>query len=92
MDDNDALKSTIADVAIDPIDIPNLNEEGLFQKLRALGFPVTRRSIKYGVLRRELIPVRIGRGNYLSLRDGLNWIESRRQPGVYHAPESQVVQ
>jgi hypothetical protein len=90
MDDNDVLKSAIADVGIDPIDIPNLNEEGLFQKLRALGFPVTRRSIKYGVLRRELIPVRIGRGNYLSLRDGLNWIESRRQPGNYRAPEAKA--
>jgi hypothetical protein len=72
---------------VDPLDIPNLSEQQLFEKLRELGFPVTRRSIKDAVMRRELIPVRIGRGNYMSIRDGLNWIESRRQPGLYKAPK-----
>lgn len=87
MNDNEAIDSTVTGVEIDPLDVPNLNEERLFQRLQALGFPVTRRSIKHAVLRRELIPVRIGRGNFLSLRDGLDWIESRRQPGVYRAPD-----
>lgn len=77
---------------IDPLEVPNLNEEQLFEKLLDLGFPVTRRAIKYAVLRRELIPVRIGRGNYFSVKDGLRWVESRRQPGHYRAPESAVGQ
>lgn len=77
---------------IDPLEVPNLTETQLFERLSALGFPVTRRSIKYAVLRRELIPVRIGRGNYFSVNDGLRWIESRRQPGHYRAPESRVAQ
>ena len=75
---------------MDPIDVTNLNQDGVFEYLAGEGFPVTRRMIKWAVLRRELIPVRLGRGNYWSRRDALQWIESRRQPGVYRAPEAKA--
>jgi hypothetical protein len=39
---------------------------------------VSRRAIKYAVLRREIIPTRFGNGNYFSKRDGLEWIKSRQ--------------
>ncbi len=70
-----------------PLDVTDLTEEQLWEYLVSLGYPVTRRAIKWAVLRREILPVRLGRGNYFSRRDGLDWIESRRQPGNYHAPE-----
>jgi hypothetical protein len=57
------------------LDKPNLNEQQLFEYLRHdEGSPVTRRSVKYAVMRREIIPTKIGRSNYFSKRDGLDWI------------------
>jgi hypothetical protein len=73
---------------VDPHDVANLNQEQLYKRLREFGYPVTRYLIKQAVLRRELKPVRLGVGNYFSVNDGLRWIESRRQPGIYRAPES----
>ncbi len=75
-------------MSVDPNEVANLNQEQLFEELLNLGFPVTRFMIKQAVLRRELVPVRLGLGNYFSVNDGLRWIESRRQPGIYRAPES----
>jgi hypothetical protein len=72
---------------VDPKEVANLNQEAAFQKLREWGYPVTRRMIKYAVLRRELKPVRLGNGNYLSENDLAAWIESRRQAGIYRLPE-----
>ncbi|MEO3757308.1 hypothetical protein ABGB19_03325 [Mycobacterium sp. B14F4] len=61
------------------LDRPNLTEQGLFEYLRdSQKLPVTRRGIKYAVLRREILPTRIGNGNYFSMRDGLDWIRSRK--------------
>lgn len=70
-----------------PDDVANLNQEAAFQKLREWGYPVTRRTIKYAVLRRELVPVRLGNGNYLSANDLRRWIESRRQASTYKLAE-----
>lgn len=80
--------------ALDELDKPNLTEQELFEYLyydeNLVG--VTRRSIKWAVLRREIIPTRIGNRNYFSRRDGLEWIASRRQPGIYRAPKTRAVQ
>jgi hypothetical protein len=74
--------------ALDELDKPNLTEQELWEYLYydedLVG--VTRRSIKWAVLRREIIPTRIGSRNYFSKRDGVDWIRSRKQPGVYRAP------
>lgn len=78
-------------MSIDPMKVTNLSEDGVFRYLLELGYPVTRRMIKYAFLRRELVPVRLGVGNYVSRQDALNWIESRRQPGIYRAPENHPV-
>lgn len=49
------------------LDKPNLTEEQLFEYLRDdEDLPVTRRSIKYAVMRREIRPTRIGPRNYFS--------------------------
>lgn len=68
--------------ALDDLDKPNLTEQELWEYLYydedLVG--VTRRSVKWAVLRREIIPTRIGQRNYFSMRDGLNWIQSQRQP------------
>ncbi|PQM52518.1 hypothetical protein C5U48_09400 [Mycolicibacter virginiensis] len=69
---------------MDDLDRPNLSEQELYEYLYyEEDLPVTRRGIKDAVLRREILPTRIGRGNYFSKRDGLNWIASRRQSGHY---------
>lgn len=65
---------------VDPLDIPNLTETQLYDKLVSMGFPVTRRSVKWAVIEREIVPLQISGKNWFSVRDGLNWIESRRQP------------
>lgn len=68
---------------------PTLTEQGLYEYLHnEEGLPVTRRAIKYAVLRREIQPTRLGGGNFYSKRDGLDWVKSRKQPGVYRAPKS----
>jgi len=48
--------------------------------------PVTRRAIKIAVVRREIKPTRIGLKNLFSKRDGWDWLASRKQDGIYHAP------
>lgn len=61
------------------LDRPNLTEQELFDYLHNTErLPVTRRAIKYAVMRREIAPTRIGNGNYFSKRDGLDWIRSRK--------------
>ncbi|MEZ0354092.1 hypothetical protein [Mycobacterium sp. pR1184] len=65
---------------VDPLKVPNLTEQRLFERLSALGFPVTRRSIKHAVLNREIVPTQISGKNWFSVRDGLDWIESRKRP------------
>jgi hypothetical protein len=72
--------------------VTNLSEDGVFEYLLGQGYPVTRRMIKYAFLRREVVPVRLGVGNYVSRQDALDWVESRRQPGNYHAPEAAATQ
>ncbi len=65
---------------IDPLDIPNLTEQQLFEKLSDLGFPVTRSGVHKAVMQREIEPMRMGGKNWFSVRDGLDWIASRKQP------------
>ena len=68
---------------------PVLTEDELWEYLHYdEGIPVTRRTIKWAVLRREIIPTRLGNKNLFIRADAWLWIESRRQPGIYHAPES----
>jgi hypothetical protein len=73
---------------MDPNDVANLNQEAAFEKLREWGYPITRRTIKYAFDRRELKPVRLGNGNYVSINDLVAWIESRRQSGAYQLPNA----
>ncbi|OBI56752.1 hypothetical protein [Mycobacterium sp. E787] len=62
------------------LDKPNLTEQQLYEYLRyEEDLPVTRRSIKYAVMRREIVPRRIGRSNYFSKPDGLDWVASRKR-------------
>jgi hypothetical protein len=76
---------------MDDLDKPVLNEQQLFEWLHyEEGLPVTRRAIKWAVLRREIIPTRLGNGNYFSKRDGLNWLESRKQYRAYPTPENRA--
>jgi hypothetical protein len=63
-------------------DDPVLTEQQLFEYLsfeRNL-VSVTRRSIKWAVINREIVPTRIGNKNWFSRRDGDDWIKSRKQP------------
>ena len=69
---------------------PVLTEDELWEYLHYdEGIPVTRRTIKWAVLRREIIPTRLGNKNLFSRRDGVVWLISRRQPGPYRASEYQ---
>ena len=68
------------EAGFDPLAIPNLTEQGLFEYLRnELGVPVTRGKIKYAVIGREFVPTRIGRRNLFSRRDALNWLEAQKK-------------
>jgi hypothetical protein len=68
---------------MDDLDRPNLTEQELFEFLcYDEDLPVTRRAIKHAVIRREIVPARIGRGNYFSKRDGLDWIASLSVPNM----------
>ncbi|WP_375481987.1 hypothetical protein [uncultured Mycobacterium sp.] len=80
--------------ALDDLDKPNLSEQELWEYLYYDEYlvGVTRRSVKWAVLRREITPTRIGNKNYFSKRDGLDWIKSRRQPGIYRAPKVEPAQ
>lgn len=78
---------------MDDLDRPNLTEQDLYEFLYYdENLPVTRRAIKHAVLRREILPTRLGNGNFYSKRDGLEWVKSRRQPGVYRVPEANPAQ
>jgi hypothetical protein len=79
-------------MSVDPDEVTNLNRKQLCEKLIELGYPVTQYLIKTAVERRELVPTRLGVANYFSVNDGLRWIASRRQSGIYRAPESVVFQ
>lgn len=70
---------------------PTMSETELWAWLRnSEGIDVSRRAIKYAILRREILPSRIGPRNLYSKQDGWEWIKSRKQPGVYRAPESRA--
>ena len=70
---------------------PVLTEQGLWEYLHDdLGLPVKRRAIKYAVLRRQIEPTNFSGANFFSKRDGLDWVKSRKQSGVYRAPEARA--
>jgi hypothetical protein len=75
------MPDTFADMGyLSDCDKPNLTEKQLFEYLRDdEEVPVTRRSVKYAVMRREIVPTKLGRGNYFSKRDGLDWIASLKR-------------
>jgi hypothetical protein len=76
---------------MDDLDRPNLTEQELYEFLfYDEDLPVTRRAIKHAVLRREIQPTRLGNGNFYSKRDGLDWVKSRKQSGVYRALEARA--
>lgn len=72
---------------------PTMSEQELFEWLcYDEGIPVTRRAVKHAVLRREILPTRIGNCNFYSKQDGWDWIKSRKQPGVYRLPKAKAAQ
>jgi len=59
---------------------PTMTEGELWIYLsQELGIPVTRRTIKYAVLNQEIVPTRLGYGNYFSKKDAHDFIKSRKQ-------------
>jgi hypothetical protein len=75
---------------INPDDVANMNQEDVYQQMRAWGYEVTRSTIKFAIMRREMIPTRLGNNNFFSINDVLRWIESRKQPGNYQAKKEAV--
>lgn len=73
-------------------DRPVLSESELFHWLHYdQGVTsVTRSAIRWAVRRREIVPTRLGHGNFFSKNDGLRWLESRRLAGRYAAPPLRV--
>jgi hypothetical protein len=64
---------------LDPLDIPNLNEQGLFEYLhKELGIPLGRNTIRTAVQNREIVPTVIARKHLFSRSDGLKWITEQR--------------
>lgn len=77
-------------MSVDEVQKPTMSEQELFEWLcYEEGIEgVTRRSVKWAVLRREIIPTRIGNKNWFSKQDGWDWIKSRKQPGSYSVAQS----
>ncbi|ACC42852.1 hypothetical protein MMAR_4445 [Mycobacterium marinum M] len=70
---------------------PTMTEQELWEWLHYdEGIPLTRRAIKHAVLNREIKPTRIGNSNLYCKKDGWDFIKSRKQSGVYHAPETRA--
>lgn len=62
---------------------PTMTEQELWEWLHHdEGIPVSRRTIKYAVINREIKPTRYGNGNYFSKKDGWDFIASRKQPST----------
>jgi hypothetical protein len=67
---------------LNPLDVADLTESGLFRFLKYdVGVPVTASLIHTAVMRREIIPTRLGRRNMFSRRDGLNWLAAQKEKG-----------
>lgn len=65
---------------MDDNDKPVLNQADVYAWLHdGEGLPVTRSAIKWAVIRRELVPTKIGRALYFSRNDVLRWLESLRE-------------
>ncbi|PJK24408.1 hypothetical protein [Mycolicibacterium goodii] len=67
---------------MDDFDLPILNEQQLFEYLHNdLGVTgVTRRGVKHAVMRREIVPTRIGNKNYFAKQDAHDWLKAQRHP------------
>lgn len=67
---------------MDDLDLPILNEQQLFEYLHdELGVTVvTRRSVKYAVIRREIVPTRIANRNFFTKQDAHDWLKAQRHP------------
>lgn len=78
---------------IDPLDRADLTEQELWEFLHydegLVG--LTRRAIKYAVMRREIIPTKFGRNNFFSRRDGLGWVDSLKEREAAKAAQRQTV-
>lgn len=70
-------------------EVPTLKgDKGILDYAHELGaVGVTLRFVHTAVVRREIIPTRLGNQNWFSRRDVEEWLRSRRQPGVYRAPK-----
>lgn len=63
-------------------------EDGVYACAQELGHVgVTHRTVKYAILRREIVPTRLGHANWFSTRDVMDWIASRKVPGRYAAAQ-----
>ena len=66
---------------MDEDDKPTMTEQELWEWLHYdEGIPVSRHAIKQAVLNRDIIPTRLGIGNYFSKRDGWAYIAAQKQP------------
>lgn len=64
---------------VDPMDVPNLTEQQLYEYIRnELGVPLGRNTIKRAVISREIKPTQIARKNLFSRADGVLWLEAQK--------------
>lgn len=59
---------------IDPLDVNDLDERQVFLYLHAINAHITRRMVRYSILRNELRGVRRGNKNLFSRRAALSWM------------------
>jgi hypothetical protein len=67
---------------VHPDEVPTLKgDRGILDYTHELGaVGVTQRTVHYAVVRREIIPTRLGNANWFSRRDVQEWLRSRKQP------------
>lgn len=64
----------------DPLEIPNLSEQGLYDYLRGeLGVPIGRNAVRTAVRDGEIKPTEISGKFSYSRSDGLNWLKTRKR-------------
>lgn len=65
---------------LDPLDVPDLNEERLFLFMRdELGLPVKEGFIHQEIIEREIVPTVIAGKLFFTRRDALEWLQRQRR-------------
>lgn len=66
---------------VDPLDIPDMNQDDVFRYVRIVGrIPITPSTVHQAVLSKDLVPTKLSGKNRFTRRSALKWVESMGIP------------